>query len=696
MKLSIPVPVYNFAEFLPETLQSIVSQEGAEQVEIIVVDSASTDNTPQVMAEFCAKYPNVRYHRLPGEFFACPRRDTTCADPKCKAGSACLGAWFSPGISRTASWRASSNSRPMAASSSSPSPKSRSFDFPDRPNAVQDSTRASCMVRGLLISHSGQRCGVYQYGRNLHNVLSSRNEIEWIYQECEGLDQLASVTSASNPDFIVFNFQASTLPWLTVPGVRTLKRPLFGIYHESNQELADRASNELFDFWLCPDPTIIPRNPAVLRVPRFVPPSLPTQPLLPELFTIGSFGFATPTKGFAHLCELVNAQFERASIRLNLPRHDRSHIVTPQMSEDIIKSCRTMITKPGIELLITHEFFDDRQLVEFLASNTLNAFLYSEKQAKGLSSCIDFALAAKRPIAITRSPMFQHLAHLNPSIYVEDRRLADIAAGQAGQLEELRAAWAYENAAAEWNAAILAALGRLRASADVPDGRGFNKMLDETSRQAYATALSDLRRLAPQTITRKIERANIQQAFALDTTQRILNKRHNQKLLSVGSYEDTATEALHASGYTVDEVDPNVNGMTLLDLYTSSASQLGTYDIVLCVSVLEHVKDDIRFLRMISEFLKPGGTADTHCRFRGGLEARRSQTKRQPSILHDFAKSATNSCQRSATARWWIFPDGRTEEKISITKIVGTASRARISKAGCPFDRACFRAARLE
>jgi abequosyltransferase len=65
MKLSIPVPVYNFAEFLPETLQSIVSQEGTEQVEIIVVDGASTDNTPQVMAEFCAKYPNVRYHRLP-------------------------------------------------------------------------------------------------------------------------------------------------------------------------------------------------------------------------------------------------------------------------------------------------------------------------------------------------------------------------------------------------------------------------------------------------------------------------------------------------------------------------------------------------------------------------------------------------------------------------------------------------------
>ena len=46
VKLSIPVPVYNFAEFLPENAGSILSQEGAEQVEVIVVDGASSDSTP--------------------------------------------------------------------------------------------------------------------------------------------------------------------------------------------------------------------------------------------------------------------------------------------------------------------------------------------------------------------------------------------------------------------------------------------------------------------------------------------------------------------------------------------------------------------------------------------------------------------------------------------------------------------------
>jgi abequosyltransferase len=64
MKLSIPIPVYNFAEFLPETLRSILSQEGIENTEILVVDGASTDSTPRLMTEMCAKHPNLTYHRL--------------------------------------------------------------------------------------------------------------------------------------------------------------------------------------------------------------------------------------------------------------------------------------------------------------------------------------------------------------------------------------------------------------------------------------------------------------------------------------------------------------------------------------------------------------------------------------------------------------------------------------------------------
>jgi abequosyltransferase len=65
--LSVGIPTYNFAEFLPATLESIVAQDGSDNVEIVVVDGASTDETPAIMAAFCAKHPQIRYHRLPSK-----------------------------------------------------------------------------------------------------------------------------------------------------------------------------------------------------------------------------------------------------------------------------------------------------------------------------------------------------------------------------------------------------------------------------------------------------------------------------------------------------------------------------------------------------------------------------------------------------------------------------------------------------
>ena len=40
--LSFCIPTYNFADFLPQTLESIVSQAD-DRVQIVIVDGASTD-----------------------------------------------------------------------------------------------------------------------------------------------------------------------------------------------------------------------------------------------------------------------------------------------------------------------------------------------------------------------------------------------------------------------------------------------------------------------------------------------------------------------------------------------------------------------------------------------------------------------------------------------------------------------------
>ena len=51
IRLSICIPTYNFGEFIGATLQSIIKQ-ATDEVEIVVVDGASTDNTAEVVRAF--------------------------------------------------------------------------------------------------------------------------------------------------------------------------------------------------------------------------------------------------------------------------------------------------------------------------------------------------------------------------------------------------------------------------------------------------------------------------------------------------------------------------------------------------------------------------------------------------------------------------------------------------------------------
>jgi len=61
--LSICIATLNRAAFLDETLHSIVSQ-ASEQVEIVIVDGASTDDTSNVVKRHQEGFPRLRYHRL--------------------------------------------------------------------------------------------------------------------------------------------------------------------------------------------------------------------------------------------------------------------------------------------------------------------------------------------------------------------------------------------------------------------------------------------------------------------------------------------------------------------------------------------------------------------------------------------------------------------------------------------------------
>ena len=60
--ISICIPTYNFGAFISETLESL-EQQDLSGAEIVVLDSASTDNTQEVVASFACRLPNLRYIR---------------------------------------------------------------------------------------------------------------------------------------------------------------------------------------------------------------------------------------------------------------------------------------------------------------------------------------------------------------------------------------------------------------------------------------------------------------------------------------------------------------------------------------------------------------------------------------------------------------------------------------------------------
>lgn len=56
--ISIVVPAYNYAHLLPRALDSVLGQM-ADDVELIVVDDGSRDNTAEVLADYAARYPRL-------------------------------------------------------------------------------------------------------------------------------------------------------------------------------------------------------------------------------------------------------------------------------------------------------------------------------------------------------------------------------------------------------------------------------------------------------------------------------------------------------------------------------------------------------------------------------------------------------------------------------------------------------------
>jgi abequosyltransferase len=62
VQLSICIPTYNFGSFIGDTLKSVTDQAN-DNVEIVIYDGGSTDNTSDVVSQYKERFANIVYHR---------------------------------------------------------------------------------------------------------------------------------------------------------------------------------------------------------------------------------------------------------------------------------------------------------------------------------------------------------------------------------------------------------------------------------------------------------------------------------------------------------------------------------------------------------------------------------------------------------------------------------------------------------
>lgn len=62
--ISVIIPAYNSAQYVGKAIEAVLSQT-YKNIEVIIINDHSTDNTDEIVAPYLAKCPNIRYEKLP-------------------------------------------------------------------------------------------------------------------------------------------------------------------------------------------------------------------------------------------------------------------------------------------------------------------------------------------------------------------------------------------------------------------------------------------------------------------------------------------------------------------------------------------------------------------------------------------------------------------------------------------------------
>ncbi|MCC7306309.1 MAG: FkbM family methyltransferase [Acidobacteria bacterium] len=260
-------------------------------------------------------------------------------------------------------------------------------------------------LKGLFINNVKAQCSIYESGKMVYDCLVPSERYSLDYTEITR----TSLELPAGYDFYFFNHHFERWYWLDTSKIKSI---VPGVVMTLVLEVSPNdpfvfCSPDDFDAYIVVDPTLKIRKQGVYAFPRPLETARGSAALpAHDIPVIGSFGFGTPGKGFEHVVDAVNREFDRAIVRLNIPRAsywDQDGSIGAAMA----KMCMDR-ANPGIDVIVTHDFMSKEELIDWCRANTLNCFLY-DRNLPGLAATTDQAITAGRPMITSKNDTFRHI-----------------------------------------------------------------------------------------------------------------------------------------------------------------------------------------------------------------------------------------------------------------------------------------------
>ncbi len=258
---------------------------------------------------------------------------------------------------------------------------------------------------GLFINCPEAQDSIFESGKMVFQCLQDSDKFLLDYIEVD----IENRSVPANYDFYLFNYHIVTMTWLDT---KRLRKSLPGLKMTIVLEVSPNdpfvlCSPDDFDAYCVLDPTLNIKQRNVFAFPR---PLETTEKQFTyehnEIPVIGSFGFATQGKGFNHVIDAINREFECAVVKINIPYSTYDN-ESGKYAEQLGQMCRAR-AKSGIEIIVTHDFMSKPDLIKWCSQNAINCFLYDRNQP-GLAATTDQAISSGRPLITSKNNTFRHI-----------------------------------------------------------------------------------------------------------------------------------------------------------------------------------------------------------------------------------------------------------------------------------------------